>query len=88
MSTRETIANYVGLCFGFLAREACGIIVPQAGIKPTGPALEDGVLTTGPPGKSLQCVFYAYNISQPTLTTFQVPSIPCGLWLSYWTVQV
>ena len=32
---------------------ACGILVPQPGIKPVSPALEGGFLTTGPPGKSL-----------------------------------
>ena len=31
---------------------ACGILVPQPGIEPMSPALEGGVLTTGPPGKS------------------------------------
>ena len=31
---------------------ACGILVPRPGIEPTSPALEGGVLTTGPPGKS------------------------------------
>ena len=34
--------------------EACGILVPRPGIKPTPPALEGGVLTTGPPGESCQ----------------------------------
>ena len=33
--------------------EAHGILAPQLGIKPTPPALEDEILTTGPPGKSL-----------------------------------
>ena len=32
---------------------ACGILVPQPGIKPTFSAVEGGYLTTGPPGKSL-----------------------------------
>ena len=32
--------------------EAGGILVPQAGIKPTSPALQGGFLTTEPPGKS------------------------------------
>ena len=32
---------------------ACGILVPQPGIKSVPPALEDGFLTTRPPGKSL-----------------------------------
>ena len=30
---------------------ACGILVPQPGIKPVSPALEGGLLSTGPPGK-------------------------------------
>ena len=33
---------------------ACGILVPQPGIKPASPALEGRFLTTGPPGKSLE----------------------------------
>jgi len=36
------------LCFGW---EACEILTPRPGIKPTPPALEGAVLTTGPPGK-------------------------------------
>ena len=31
---------------------ACGILVPQPGIKPMSPALEGGFLITGPPGES------------------------------------
>ena len=31
---------------------ACGILVPRPGIEPASPALEDGFLTAGPPGKS------------------------------------
>ena len=38
--------------FWFFGREACGILAPQPGIKPSPPALKGGVLTTGPPGKS------------------------------------
>ena len=38
--------------------EACGILVPQLGIKPTSPELEGGFLTTGPPGKSLSQFFF------------------------------
>ena len=33
---------------------ACGILVPQPGIKPAYPALKSRFLTTGPPGKSWQ----------------------------------
>ena len=32
---------------------ACGILDPHPGIKPTPPALEGAVLTTGPPGMFL-----------------------------------
>ena len=41
----------------FFGREACGILLPQPGIKSTASALEGEVLTTGPPGKSLNCPF-------------------------------
>ena len=42
----------LGLRFGTWAFPmACGILVPQPGIKPTSPALECGFLTTGPPEK-------------------------------------
>ena len=37
--------------------EACEIVVPQPGTEPMSPALEGGFLTTGPPGKSLFCLF-------------------------------
>ena len=42
----------------FLGGEACGILAPQPGIKPSPPALEGEVLTTGPPGKSLGMIYY------------------------------
>ena len=38
--------------FWFFGHEACGILAPQPGIKPTPPALEGEVLTTGLPRKS------------------------------------
>ena len=42
------------LCFVFFfGLQACGISAPGPGIKPTCPALEGEVLTTGPPGESL-----------------------------------
>ena len=40
--------------FWFFGQEACGILAPRPGIKPAPTALEDEVLTTGPPGKSQQ----------------------------------
>ena len=49
------------LCYGFLAN-ICGILAPQPGIKPTPPALEGGVLTPGPPGKSLaEALMYVFK---------------------------
>ena len=39
--------------FWFFDRKTCGILVLCPGIKSPPSALEDGVLTTGPPGKSL-----------------------------------
>ena len=36
----------------FFCREACGILAPLPGIKPTPPSLEGEALTTGPGGKS------------------------------------
>ena len=32
---------------------ACGILGPQLGIEPASQALQEGFLTTGPPGESL-----------------------------------
>ena len=37
---------------------ACGILIPEPGIKPTTLALEGGFLTTGPPGKSLSVLIF------------------------------
>ena len=45
--------------FWFFGHKACGILAPWPGIKPTPPALEGEVLTTGPPGKSLWFWFLA-----------------------------
>ena len=39
--------------FWFFGLEACGILPPWPGIKPTPPEMEGEVLTTEPPGKSL-----------------------------------
>ena len=42
---------------------ACGILVPQPGIKPAFPALQGRFLTTGPPAKSLQFWHDNYSVS-------------------------
>ena len=41
--------------------EVCGILAYQAGIKPTLPASEGKVLTTGPPEKSLGASCLAFQ---------------------------
>ena len=42
---------------------ACGIIVPQPGLKRTSPELGGRFFTTGPPGKSLERLLFAYWIA-------------------------
>ena len=51
---KKTLLNLL-LLFNVLVfgHEACGILAPWHGTEPVPPALEGGVLTTGPPGKSL-----------------------------------
>ena len=44
--------------FFWLCHTACGILVPQPGIKPPPLNWKHGVLTTGPPGKSQVFNFY------------------------------
>ena len=44
--------------FWFFDCGACGILAPPPGIKPIPAALEGGVLTTGPPGKSPVAYIY------------------------------
>ena len=45
--------------FWFFGLEACGILALWPGIKPTPHVLEGEVLTTGPPGKSPDELFYS-----------------------------
>ena len=47
-----------GFCFCF---KACGILAPQPGIKPASPALEDEVLTNGPPRKFQSLMHYIFQ---------------------------
>ena len=57
-----SLLNLLQYCFcfifWFLGHEACGILAHHPGIKPAPPALEDEVLTTGPPGRSLVIIIY------------------------------
>ena len=43
----------VAVAHGLSCSAACGILAPLPGIKPLYPALQGGLLTTGPPGMSL-----------------------------------
>ena len=47
--------------FWFFGWEACGVLVPQPGIKPAPPALEGGVPTTGLLGRPLK-ILILYQI--------------------------
>ena len=46
------------LCFVFSVTRQCRILTPWQGIKPTPPALEGEVLTTGQLGKSPDVTFF------------------------------
>ena len=56
------VLNLLQRCFRFMFEffgcEACGILASQPEIKLTSPELEDEVVTTGPPGKSLQRITF------------------------------
>ena len=41
----------------------CGILIPQPGIEPVPATLENGILITEPPGKSLPYVIDSYIFS-------------------------
>ena len=50
---------------------ADGILVPQLGIEPISLASEGGLLTTGPPGKSLShCFAVWFLVQQPEHSWF------------------
>ena len=62
--------------FCFFGPQTCGILAPPPGIKPSAPALIGGVLTTGPPGKSLiQCHLIIFSFSLPK-EAFQILLFP------------
>ena len=46
---------------------ACGILVPQPGIKPMSPALKGGFLTTGPPEKCSSLCSWLWAVPQPSV---------------------
>ena len=70
--------------FWFFGHEACGILTPWAGIEPAPPALKGKVLTTGPPGKSLN-VYFLEMECQVLVSTLLSPL--CSLSLHYTTTS-
>ena len=55
---------------GLTCPTACGILLPWPGIQSETPALEDGFLTTGPPGESIEIVFF--------MLVYFRSSVPCS----------
>ena len=54
ISVLDTVPFFFFFCHTHVA---CGILIPGPEIKPRPSALEDGVLTTGPPGMSVTVFF-------------------------------
>ena len=58
---KKSVLNLLQYCLccmlWFLGLKARGILAPWPGLEPTAPALEGGVLTTGPPGRPLPTYF-------------------------------
>ena len=46
--------------------KVCGVLAPQSGIERSPPALEGGVLTTGPPGKPYNLYLFGLLFVTPT----------------------
>ena len=69
----KSLLNALQYCFCFMFwffdRKTCGILVLCPGIKSPPPALEDGVLTTGPPGKTWAGSFAARFGKHPSPRT-------------------
>ena len=95
----KVFIEFVKFCFCFMfwlfGHEACRILALERGIKPTPPALEGKVLTTGPPGKSQPLPFcfhfYLINLSAAFNSNDQTLALnilsnffPCVPWLSDW----
>jgi len=66
------------LCF--LGPQAWGILAPWPGIEPQTPALEDEVLTTRPPGKSLDLPVFIQRIAMDDIwaQSVAITEYPCA----------
>ena len=60
----KSLLNVLQYCFCLMfwafAPEACRVLAPKPGIKPIPPALEDRILITWSPGKSLKQMLQNY----------------------------
>ena len=78
----KRLLNLLQYCFCFMflfsGHEACGILAPQSRIKPPPPALEGKVLTSRPPGKSLNhfLIWGKKNISKFSIFPPILTSVP------------
>ena len=61
--------------WGFFYHKACEILAPQPWFKPSPPALEGELLTTGPPGKSLDAPSFLPPDLALTLSPIFCPSL-------------
>ena len=68
--------------FGVFGCEACGISASRPGMEPVPPALEDEVLTTGPPGKSLGGDLLIDYLN----CIYSMPSVNCSFFSAFWYV--
>ena len=74
-SLLNLLQDFHCLCSGFFSHRACGILAPQPGIEPARPALVDEVLSTGPPGKSLNLNLTVGNHLSFCLSAFHANSL-------------
>ena len=65
-NTGSRCQGSVAVAHGLSCPVACGIFVLGPGIKPMFPALAGGFLTTGPPGKSQECLLNVQLAFSPT----------------------
>ena len=61
--------------------KACGILVPQPGTEPASLALQGGLLTTGPPGKSCMLTFELLKAFQVVFSFSPFPTLGIPRWL-------
>ena len=66
----RTGSGSVTVAHGLSCSAACGILVPQSGVKHTFPALQGGFVITVPPGNNCGCKFCSLRCNSKTSTHF------------------